>query len=170
MSEAPSISFSKSHLGSSLIDGKTPVSFAVGMLAGMSGLNASWATVCVIGFEAFVVTLDEGVSAAFEKRSPQSYGNQMIDVMVGIAGVHVGENLKKNQETRGYQPPLPSSPPGLPKLASKPKSGGGITSDMIAASNQGQEAVNTQVPTTSVVPATQADAPLTGVNRVQWRR
>ena len=126
----PAISLDKKFTGASVIDGKTPISFMVGFFAGMSGLNASWATVAVVGFEAILVAMDEGMSAAFEKRSPQSYGNQMVDVMVGIAGVYYGELYKKNQEQKGYVPPLPASP------IAQQQSGGGISPELIAASNQ----------------------------------
>lgn len=142
--KAPSISFEPLHQGASVIDGKTPVSFGVGFVAGMSGMSASWATVCVVGFEALLVMLDEGPGAAFEKRSPQSYGNQMVDVMVGILGVHYGERFKESQTTN-YKPPVRVDP--------RTAQNEGITTDMIAASNAGGQ-----------------QEPLTGLNRVRWVR
>jgi hypothetical protein len=146
--KAPSISFKPLHQGASVIDGKTPVSFAVGFLAGMSGMNASWATVCVVGFEALLVMLDEGAGAAFEKRSPQSYGNQMVDVMVGILGVHYGERFQQAAKS-DYTPPTRIDPRAqLPA----PREDGGISPELIAASNAGEQ------------------APLTGLNRVRWVR
>ncbi len=94
-----SISFEPRDEGLSVIDGKTPISFGVGLLAGMSGLNASWSTVVVLGFEAFLVTISEGsLAAPFERRGPQSYGNQLVDILAGIAGVYYGEKLQAFRE------------------------------------------------------------------------
>jgi len=139
----PSISMEKKHQGSSPIDGKTPVHFIVGVLAGMSGLSASWAAVTVIGFEALLITLEEGrLSAAFEKRSPQSYGNQAVDIMAGIAGVYYGELIKQHQTERMFS------------ATTRPNQTAPISPQLIAASNAGQEAVNTTVPTTNVEPIT----------------
>jgi len=96
MSTPPFVSFRPQHAGISVIDEKTPVSFAVGLLAGASGLNTSWATVTVVGFEALLVMLEESsTTSAFQPRSPQSYANQMFDVIAGIVGVHYGEQLQK---------------------------------------------------------------------------
>jgi hypothetical protein len=111
------------------VDGKTPIHFLVGLLAGLSGLNSGLATVVVIGFEALLITLEEGrLDAAFERSTPQSYGNQAVNTAVGILGVWYGEHLKKRQRefVQMYSPP---------------------SSEVVA--------VNTQVPTTSVEPITE---------------
>lgn len=82
------------------MDAKTPFSFLVGTVAGLSGLNPSWATVVVIGFEAALVALDEGLPSTFGPKSPQSYSNQIVDTLVGIAGVYYGEWLHKKNARR----------------------------------------------------------------------
>lgn len=122
----PSFSFDKTKTGAAVIDGKTPISFFVGFVAGAAGLNPSWAAVTVIGFEAFLVMLEDGLGAAFEKRSPQSYGNQLVDAMMGIAGAYAGEHMKRQQEagTLYQEVPVVSS---------------GISPTLIAASNGAQE-------------------------------
>lgn len=98
MAKAPAISMSEKWQGSALIDGKTPINFFVGFLAGMSGLSNAWATISVIGFEALLVALDEGFgSAVYEKRSAQGYGNRAVDTLMGVAGVQYGAWLKKRQ-------------------------------------------------------------------------
>ena len=126
----PGVSLKAEHQGASPIDGKTPVHFLVGVVAGMSGLSASWATVVVIGFEAFLITLEEGrLSAPFEKRSPQSYGNQAVDTMAGIAGVYYGEVLKKRQ--------------------------GQSLAQAAMAKNTQPKAINTQLPVPTVKPVTE---------------
>lgn len=97
MAKAPAISMSDSWMGISPVDGKTPFSFLVGTVAGLGGLNPSWAAVAVIGFEAALVALDEGVGSTFKPRSPQSYSNQVVDTLVGIAGVYYGEWLRNRK-------------------------------------------------------------------------
>ena len=132
MGEVPTVSLKKQNLGASPIDGKTPIHFMVGIVAGMSGLSASWAAVAVLGFEALIITLDEAsLSAAFEKRSPQSQGNQAIDIMAGIAGVYYGELIKQRQDRMAVLPIIPTPVNLLPA------------------------AVNTEFPTTNVEPITQ---------------
>lgn len=91
---APIVSFQKKHRGVSLVDGKTLLSFAVGAATGSSGLQPSWAAVCVLGFEALFVVLEKGLGSAFERQTAQSYGNQMVSAMAGILGVYYGESLK----------------------------------------------------------------------------
>lgn len=146
----PSISMSKQHLGAAPIDGKTPVHFLVGVVAGMSGLNASWATVVVIGFEALLIMLEEGrVGAAFEKRSAQSYGNQAVDTMVGIAGVYYGEHLKKKRGSSLMQDAMAQQPTKAPAPVSTQPD----MNKLIEASNAGTEV-----------------APLTEVSGVPWYR
>lgn len=77
------------------VDGKTPINFVVGVVAGMSHLNSSWAMLAVIGFEAAVLALEDlSISAPFIS-STRSAGNQAVDTMVGIFGVAVGESLRK---------------------------------------------------------------------------
>ena len=147
MSETPSISLKKEHHGASPIDGKTPIHFAVGVIAGMSGISASWAAVFVLGFEALIISLDEArVSAAFEKRSPQSHGNQAVDIMAGIAGVYYGELLQQRQQRNM------GIPSALPFVASP-----------INISPLSDMAVNTQFPTTNV-------EPVPGVSGVSYYR
>lgn len=133
MEKVPTVSLKKQNLGSSPIDGKTPIHFMVGIVAGMSGLSASWAAVAVLGFEALIITLDEGrLDAAFEKRSPQSQGNQAIDIMAGIAGVYYGELIKQRQDRMVGLPMIPPAPINLLPVA-----------------------MNTDFPTTNVEPITQ---------------
>lgn len=81
------------------IDGNTPISFGVGVIAGMSNLNASWAMVVVISFEALMIALDElSVSAPFiHSAATRSAGNQAVDTMAGIFGVAVGESIRKKR-------------------------------------------------------------------------
>ena len=121
-----------------VVDGKTPISFAVGFIAGASGMNPAWAAVAVFCFESAVLALDEGVEAVFEKRTPQSYGNQIVDVLVGIAGVYYGEAYKRKRTATPVSVQTQPAPPALPALPAAPSSGG-ITPSMIAASNQGSE-------------------------------
>jgi hypothetical protein len=95
----PAISLDEEWRGYAPIDGNTPIHFLVGMVAGLSNLNASWATVVVIGFEAMLITLEKGsIAAPFEQRAGQSYGNQAVDTMVGIMGVAVGESVKRKRD------------------------------------------------------------------------
>jgi hypothetical protein len=143
---APSISFKLPHQGVAVIDGETPVSFAVGFVAGLGGLNPSWAAFSAVGFEALLVVLEDGPGGMFDKQSSESYGNQLVDVMVGILGVYAGEAFRNRRVQQSQLGPAATAAPvAVPQQDD-------ITSEMIAASNNsGQE-------------------PLTGLNRVRWTR
>lgn len=96
---APVLSFSEKWQGASLIDGKTPINFFVGMFAGLSGLSAAWAMVAVVGYEASLIMLDEGLgSAVYKKRSAQGYGNRAVDTLMGIAGAQYGAWLRRRRD------------------------------------------------------------------------
>lgn len=100
--------------GDAPIDGRTPISFLVGFIAGMSGMNPSWAAVTLLSFESLLIALEHGrVDAIFnEQRSSQSYGNQTVDILVTIVGVHFGDLWVKKQQEKALQTnPFPVQPP-----------------------------------------------------------
>lgn len=87
----------------SLVDEKTSISFAVGFVAGMGGLNDAWAMVVVIGFEALMAALEEeSLVAPFKRPIIESAGNQLVNTLVGTWGVSMGEAFR-NKRLAEYQ-------------------------------------------------------------------
>lgn len=132
----------------SVLDDKTPISFCVGVIAGMSNLNASWATVVVIGFEAAMVMLEEtSVAAPFKKRiSAKSVGNSAVDTLAGITGVAVGESIRRRQlqaqAMEAGSPALPEAPP----LPAAPVPEQPVVDPAVVSGLAGSRFVNTQFP------------------------
>lgn len=101
MSAPALVSWDSPRSGEALLDEKTPIHFAVGFLAGASGVNPSWATATVIMFEAIVITLEESrAQTIFRKRTGESYGNQIVDILMGILGAQYGGRFQQNYVAR----------------------------------------------------------------------
>ena len=102
---APSISLSSKNKGISIIDEKTPIHFGVGMLAGMSGMNASMSMLTLVGIEAFLVLMEEeNLASPFHTRGGQSHMNQAADIIVGMLGVYYGEKIARERRLAQINP------------------------------------------------------------------
>lgn len=129
------------------IDGKTPISFGVGVIAGMSNLNPSWATFVVVAFEAMMVALEEtSLVAPFKKRvTSASVGNLAVDTMAGIYGVYAGEAIRRRQLQKqameAGSPALPAAPP-LPAAPVQDP----VVAPAVVAGLSGSRFINTQFP------------------------
>jgi hypothetical protein len=92
-------------VGLALFDYKSPMHFGVGFAAGTLGLNPHLAALLVIAAKAGKVALEEGLGhALFSDRDPQSYGNEMMDLLMEMSGLLAG--LKTRSLITG-QPTLP---------------------------------------------------------------
>jgi hypothetical protein len=82
----------------SLLDEHTPIRFGVGLLAGMSNLNAGWALATVFSFEAAIIALESmSLSAPFKRVTPGTPGNLAVNVILGMYGVKIGEAIRRKQ-------------------------------------------------------------------------
>ena len=86
------------HVGVSLVDRETPVSFGIGYLAGAMGISPSYAALGILSYKAIAVAVEKGdVEAAFKTSSPQTYGNRAVDLIMVILGVHFGSRVRKQK-------------------------------------------------------------------------
>lgn len=93
------------EVGLALFDYKSPVHFGVGFAAGTLGLNPHLAALLVIAAKAGKVALEEGLGhALFADKEPQSYGNEMMDLLMEMTGILAG--LKARALITG-EPALP---------------------------------------------------------------
>ena len=119
------------HVGSALIDYKTPLHFGVGFAAGALGVSPHIAAIAFLAFKAGKLAVKHGFGhALFEKTEEQSYGNEIMDLtaeMVGIGfglkarelftgepahAVHgLGGKIVAVPQAQPY-PPAPRRPPG----------------------------------------------------------
>ena len=80
-----------SDVGLALFDYKTPLHFGVGFAAGGLGLSAHVAALLFIAAKAGKVALEEGLGhALFADKEPQSYGNEMMDLLAEMTGILAG--------------------------------------------------------------------------------
>lgn len=125
------------------VDGKTVVSFGVGMIAGMSNLNPSWATLLVISFEAILVALEEAsITAPFKTQVPDSVGNFAVDTIAGIYGVYAGEEIRRRQLQKQAMEAGAPALPAAPVLPAPPDA----VAPAVVAGLSGSSFLNTQFP------------------------
>ena len=78
-------------VGPALFDYKTPMHFGVGFAAGTLGLNPHLAALLFIAAKAGKVALEEGLGhALFGEKEAQSYGNEMMDLLMEMSGILAG--------------------------------------------------------------------------------
>jgi hypothetical protein len=81
----------QNEVGLALFDYKTPAHFGIGMAAGALGLNPHIAALILIAAKAGKVALEEGMGhALFGDKEPQSYGNEMMDLLMEMTGILAG--------------------------------------------------------------------------------
>jgi len=94
------------EVGLALFDYKSPAHFGIGVLAGVLGMNPHLAALLMIAAKAGKVALEEGLGRAlFTDKDPESYGNEMMDLLMEMGGIFVG--LKARSLITG-KPVLPA--------------------------------------------------------------
>lgn len=92
-------------VGLALFDYKTPLHFGAGYAAGLLGISPHIAALGLIAAKAGKIALEEGLGhALFEDKEPQSYGNEIMDLLSEMVGIAAG--LKTRSMVTG-EPALP---------------------------------------------------------------
>lgn len=83
-------------VGLALFDYKTPLHFGAGFAAGALGMNPHLAAFLLIALKAGKVALEEGLGhALFADKEPQSYGNEMMDLLTEMTGIMAGAKTRE---------------------------------------------------------------------------
>lgn len=81
----------QADVGRALVDYKTPVHFGVGFFAGALGMNPHVAALLVLAAKAGKIAVKEGLGhALYGETEPQSYGNEMMDLLMEMTGILAG--------------------------------------------------------------------------------
>lgn len=89
------ISLAPAKRGEALIDSHTPLHAIVGFAAGVMGIDPHVAMITFIGARIVEAALKSGPKHAFfEREEGQSLGNEMVDLLIEIAGLHLGETVR----------------------------------------------------------------------------
>lgn len=130
-----------------------PISFFIGIIAGMSRLNPSWAAATVIGFEAAMIILEEAsITAPFKRDTSKSVGTMAVDTIAGIYGVYLGEYLRARKMQQ-------KSVPLSPQIVAPDTT---IQEEPMAVAGWSQRTINKQFPLVRT-------APILGVRHVSKR-
>lgn len=83
------------RVGKSLLDAKTPVHFATGIIGGLLGIDASVVVLSVLTFEAAKAAYRKDAHRAlFQPGSAEVRINQAMDVGMTMLGAYIGERMR----------------------------------------------------------------------------
>lgn len=105
MPKATAISFAPRARGKALIDAQTPTHAALGLAAGLLGLDTYLALAVLIGAKIVDASLRDGpAEALFSPGKGQALGNEMTDLLFEVGGLRLGHLLRERmQAAKGDQ-------------------------------------------------------------------
>lgn len=96
MSSPAAVSFSPARKGAALVDAHSPLHAIVGFTAGILGIDPHIATLTFIGARIVEAALRSGTKhAVFEREDGKSLGNEMVNLLFELGGLHLGEHLRE---------------------------------------------------------------------------